>query len=291
VELAAQREAVVEIRARFTKLSERRACGLVGIRRATHRHQSKRKEQDQPLKERLKTLAMEQPRYGYRRLVVLIRRESAEPVNEKRVRRLYREAGLALRRIKRKRLQRSPVPLVKLSEANQEWAMDFVQDWAANGQVLRFLAVVDQYTRKCVRLVVDTSIPSARVIRELESAMAEHGKPERLRMDNGSEFTSRSFLAWCVEQKIEMMHIRPGKPVENAHCESFNGRLREEFLNVTRFQHLWDARAKAAEWLRHYNEHRPHSSLGYRTPNEFAAVTCSALRAPQATALPSAWPC
>lgn len=161
---------------------------------------------------------MEQPRYGYRRLAVLIKRESAEPVNEKRVHLLYREAGLALRRIKRKRMQRSAVPLVKLSGTNQEWAMDFVQDWAANGQVLRFLAVVDQYTRKCVRLVADTSIPSARVIRELKWAMAEHGKPARLRMDKGSEFTSRTFLAWCVEEKIEMVHIRPGKPVEKAYA-------------------------------------------------------------------------
>lgn len=263
----------------------------MGIRRGTYRHRSKRKEQDEPLKQRLKTLAAEQPRYGYRRLAVLVRRESTAPVNEKRVHRLYREAGLALRRMKRKRIQRSPVPLVRLSEPNQEWAMDFVQDWAANGQMLRILAVVDQYTRQCVRLVVDTSIPSARVIRELEAAMAEHGKPSRLRMDNGSEFTSRSFLAWCVEEKIEMVHIRPGKPTENAHSESFNGRLREEFLNVTRFQHLWDARAKAAEWLQHYNEQRPHSSLGYRTPNEFAAVACSALRAPQATAISGGWKC
>lgn len=158
--------------------------------------------------------------------------------------------------------------------------MDFVHDGAANGQTLRFFAVVDQFTRKCVRLAVDTSIPSARVIRELSAAMAEHGRPTRIRMDNGSEFTSRAFLAWCGEEKLEMIHIRPGKPIENAHSESFNGRLREEFLNVTRFQHLWDARNKAAEWLKHYNEDRPHSSLDYRTPNEFA-MACSALRAPQ----------
>lgn len=142
---------------------------------------------------------------------------------------------------------------------------------------------MDQYTRECVRLVVDTSIPSLRVIRELEAAIGEHGKPERIRMDNGSEFTSRAFLAWAAEQKIELVHIRPGKPVENAYSESFNGRLREEFLNVRLFRHLWDAQQQAECWKKHYNEERPHSSLGYRTPKDFA-LACSALRAPQANA-------
>ncbi len=168
--------------------------------------------------------------------------------------------------------------------------MDFVQDAAAIGQALRFFAVVDQYSRACVRLAVDTSIPVARVIRELESAISEYGKPSRIRMDNGSEFTSRRFLAWCAEQKIEMVHIRPGKPVENAHSESFNGRLREEFLNVTQFQHLWDAQAKTQSWFQHYNCERPHSSLDYRTPQEFVR-DYSALRAPQPLANPPSAQC
>ncbi len=140
--------------------------------------------------------------------------------------------------------------------------------------------------REGVRLAVDTSMPSQRVIRELEAAITEYGRPERIRMDNGSEFTSRAFLAWAAEKKIELVHIRPGKPVENAYSESFNGRLREEFLNMRLFRHLWDAREQAAQWSNHYNEERPHRSLGYRTPGDYAQA-CSALRAPQACA---AWP-
>jgi putative transposase len=149
--------------------------------------------------------------------------------------------------------------------------MDFVHDGAANGQTLRFFAVVDQYSRTRVRLAVDTSMPARRAIQELETASGEHGKPKRIRMDNGSAFTSRRFLAWCTEQKIEMVHIRPGKPVENAHSESFNGRLREEFLNVTQFWHLWDAQAKARRWFWYDNEERPNSSLNYRTPPRHSA--------------------
>ena len=231
---------------------------------------------------RMQELALEYPRFGYRRLGVLLRREG-QVLNEKKIHRVYQAAGLALRKLKRKRIHRQPVPLIRLTEPNQEWAMDFVHDAAANGQTLRFFAVVDQYSRSCVRLAVDTSMPAKRVIQELETAIGEYGKPSRIRMDNGSEFTSRRFLAWCTEQKIEMVHIRPGKPVENAHSESFNGRLREEFLNVTQFQHLWDAQAKARQWFRYYNEERPHSSLDYRTPQEFATAY-SALRAPQAVA-------
>lgn len=283
MELAAEREAVSALRERFAELSERRACELVGLSRSSYRYQATKAQNDEQLSVQLKALALEQPRYGYRRLGVLVKRRASAPINDKRIHRLYRKAGLALRKLKRKRVRRSPVPLLRLSRPNQEWAMDFVHDSAANGQTLRFFAVVDQFTRQCVRLIVDTSIPSVRVIRELEAAITEHGKPERIRMDNGSEFTSRNFLAWCSEQKIEMVHIRPGKPVENAHCESFNGRLREEFLNLTAFPHLWGARAKAQEWIKHYNEERPHSSLGYRTPQDFAA-SCGAPKAQQDTA-------
>lgn len=282
MELTARREAIVELRAKFTLLSERRACELVGIQRSSYRYRGTRKAADAPLTKRMQELALEYPRFGYRRLGVLLRREG-NVLNEKKVHRVYQSAGLALRQLKRKRIHRQPVPLVRLTEPNQEWAMDFVHDAATNGQTLRFFGVVDQYSRTCVRLAVDTSMPARRVIQELETAIGEYGKPSRIRMDNGSEFTSRRFLAWCTEQKIEMVHIRPGKPVENAHSESFNGRLREEFLNVTQFQHLWDAQAKARRWFQYYNEERPHSSLDYRTPQEFATAY-SALRAPQAVA-------
>lgn len=271
------------MRKRFARMSERRACELTGINRSSQRYRHKNHETNERLTMRLKELAVEHPRYGYRRMEVLVNRERESPVNHKRVYRLYTKAGLALRKLKRKRAKREAVPRVALTRPRQEWAMDFVHDRAQNGQNLRLFGVVDEYTRECVRLVVDTSMPSQRVIRELDAAIEEYGKPERIRMDNGSEFTSRAFLAWAAEKKIELVHIRPGKPVENAYSESFNGRLREEFLNMRLFRHLWDAREQAECWRKHYNEERPHSSLGYRTPRDFAQA-CSALRAPQACA-------
>lgn len=272
------------MRERFPKVSQRRACALVGVWRSSCRYQAQRKESNERLTAKLKECALERPRYGYRRLAILVRKGQEEPINLKRVHRLYRLAGLALRKLKRKRLRRAAVPLLRLSAPNQEWAMDFVHDSALNGQQLRFFAVIDQFTRECVKLAVDTSMPSARVIRELEEAIAERGRPQRLRMDNGSEFTSRKFLSWCTERQIEMVHIRPGKPLENAHSESFNGRFREEFLNVHEFRHLPQARGQSGGWFRHYNEERPHSSLQYRTPSEFAAQ-CRAYSAVQDSVL------
>lgn len=264
-------------------MSERKACELAGIGRSSQRYRHKNQETNEGLTTRLKELAAEHPRYGYRRMEVLVNRERELPVNHKRIYRLYAKAGLALRKLKRKRIRRDPVPHRLLTKPRQEWAMDFLHDRAQNGQSLRVFGVVDQYTRECVRLVAETSVPSVRVIRELKAAIAAYGKPERIRMDNGSEFTSRAFLAWAAEEKIELVYIRPGKPVENAYSESFNGRLREEFLNMRLFRHLWDAQEQAERWRKHYNEERPHSSLGYRTPSDFAQA-CSALRAPQACA-------
>jgi putative transposase len=288
MELAAEREAVNALRERYTELSVRRACELVGMNRGSYRYQHKRNQANEELTGKLKDLAMERPRFGYRRLAILLRRESDEAVNIKRVHRLYRAAGLRLRPIKRKKLRREAVPLVRLTKANQEWAMDFVHDAATNGQNLRFFTLVDQYTRECLQLAVDTSMPSQRVIRELTEVIAKRGKPQRIRMDNGSEFTSRTFLAWCIGQKIEMVHIRPGKPIENGHCESFNGRLREEFLNVHEFRHLWQARQLAEDWMTDYNNQRPHSSLDYRTPREFAALLTSPLISATGQACPAA---
>jgi putative transposase len=155
--------------------------------------------------------------------------------------------------------------------ANQEWALDFVHDAVECGRAIRVLSVVDAYTRECLALEVDTSFASRRVTRVLEAIMVERGQPGSIRCDNGPEFTSRHFLAWGMEQKIEVVHIQPGKPTQNARVESFHGRLREECLNVSWFQNLFDAKRKIAAWRTEYNEERPHSSLGYLTPNEYAA--------------------
>ena len=246
--------------------SERRVCGLLGMAASSYRYG--RRRSDEPLRTQLVELAREKPRYGYRRLQVLLGRCGVR-VNHKRVHRVYREAGLALRRKKRRHCVREGRPLLERTSANQEGGLDFVHDAVQCGRTIRVLSVVDAYTRECLALEVDTSFASRRVTRVLEQIVAERGQPQAIRCDNGPEFTSRHFLAWCVERGIELVHIQPGKPTQNAYVESFNGRLREECLNVSWFQNLFDARRKIAAWRREYNEERPHSSLAYRTPREF----------------------
>jgi len=235
--------------------SERRACRLMMLAATTYRYRSQRT--DEPLRTRLVELAREKPRFGYRRLHVLLRR-SGEHVNHKRLHRIYREAGLMIRRRKRKHCVRVGTPLVVCTAANQEWALDFAHDAVACGRAIRVLSVVDAYTRECLALEVDTSFASRKVTRTLEAIVAERGQPSAIRCDNGPELTSRHFLAWCIERQIELVHIQPGKPTQNAHVESFHGRLREECLAVSWFQNLFDARRKISAWQKEYNEERPH---------------------------------
>jgi len=268
VELVDQRAEANWLRSEYAA-SERRVCGLIGIAVASYRYQSRCS--DEPLRTRLVELAREKPRFGYRRLHVLLERNGAR-VNHKRVHRVYREAGLMIRRKKRKHCVREGTPLLARTSANQEWALDFVHDAVECGRTIRVLSVVDAYTRECLGLEVDTSFASRRVTRVLDAIVAERGQPLAIRCDNGPELTSRHFLAWCVERKIELIHIQPGKPTQNARIESFHGRLRDECLTVSWFQNLFDARRKIAAWKIEYNEERPHSSLGYQTPKEFAAA-------------------
>ena len=235
---------------------------------SSYRYQSR--VGDGELRDRLVQLAREKPRFGYRRLQILLRR-SGEVANHKRVYRVYREAGLCLRRKKRKHCTRVGSPLRQHTAANQEWALDFVHDVLSAGRTIRVLSVVDAFTRECLALEVDTSFAGRRVTRVLDEIVVRRGKPQSIRCDNGPELTSRHFLAWGLEQQIELVHIQPGKPTQNAQVESFHGKLREECLRVSWFQNLFDARRKIADWRKDYNEQRPHSSLGYRTPCEFAA--------------------
>ena len=276
-------------------VSARRVCGLMVLAESSFRYVSRRN--DEPLRQRLLAAAREKPRWGYRRLQIVLDQTGGH-VNHKRVYRVYREAGLMIRRKARRRLRREGAARPTLNGPNQEWALDFVQDAAAGGRKFRALSVVDPYTRECLALEVDTSMGSRRVTRVLEALLAEREAPQAVRADNGPEFTSRHFLAWCGERKIELVHIEPGKPVQNAHVESFHGKLRDECLNASWFANLIDARRKIAAWRQEYNEERPHSSLGYRTPVEFARQL-AALRsptapyeppvrpAPQAAAMPS----
>jgi putative transposase len=237
---------------------------------SSYRYQAR--ESDEALRNKMMELAQEKPRYGYRRLHVLLQREG-QAVNHKRCYRIYREAGLCLRRKKRKHCIRMRAPLRLYTAANQEWAIDFVHDVIAAGRAIRVLSVVDAYTRECLALEVDTSFASQRVTRVLEEIIRHRVQPLSIRCDNGPELTSRHFLAWCIERKIELVHIQPGKPTQNAVVESFHGRLREECLRASWFYNLFDARRKIASWRLDYNHQRPHSSLNYRTPAEFAALS------------------
>jgi putative transposase len=275
--------AIEQVREEYA-FSERRACGLLTMAVATYRYRSQRC--DEPVRTKLVELAREKPRFGYRRLHVLLRR-SGERVNHKRLHRIYREAGLMIRRKKRKHCGREGKPLLVRTAANQEWALDFVHDAVDCGRSIRVLSVVDAYTRECLALEVDTSFASRRVTRVLEQIVAERGQPSAIRCDNGPELTSRHFLAWSVERQIELLHIQPGRPTQNAHIESFQGRLREECLSVSWFQNLFDARRKIAAWRKEYNEERPHSSLGYQTPKEFAAQVGAAEAGSALRAAPS----
>ena len=269
MELVAVKAAIGQMREEYA-FSERRACALMWVAVGTYRYGSRRS--DEPLRTQLVELARQKPRYGYRRLQVLLSR-AGERVNHKRVHRIYRAAGLMIRRKKRKHCIRAGKPLQQATAANQEWALDFVHDVVECGRTIRVLAVADAYTRECLALEVDTSFASRRVTRVLEQIMAERGAPLAIRCDNGPELTSRHFLAWAMERQIELVHIQPGKPAQNGRLESFNGKLREECLRVNWFQNLFDARRKIAVWQKEYNEERPHSSLGYRTPKEFAALS------------------
>jgi putative transposase len=258
---------VEHIRDKFA-FTERRACRLLLVPVSSYRYKPRQK--DDGLRDRLVALAREKPRFGYRRLHVLLKRQG-ERINHKRVHRIYCEAGLALRRKKRKHCVRVSMPLDVYTAANQEWALDFVHDVVASGRLIRILNVIDAYTRESLAMEVDTSFAGLRLTRVLDAIIKERGLPQAIRCDNGPELTSRHFLAWNLERKINLIHTEPGKPTQNGYVESFNGKLREECLRIHWFQNLFEARRIIANWRRDYNECRPHSSLNYLTPAEFAA--------------------
>jgi putative transposase len=267
---AACREAVAHLRGGFA-MSERRACRVVAADRSSVRYR-RRRPNDGLLRERLKALAEERRRFGYRRLWVLLRREG-HAVNRKRIYRLYKEERLMVRRRggrKRAVGVRSPLPLPL--GPNRRWPLDFVHGQMTDGRRLRILAVVDDGTRECLGLMADTSISGVRVARELDKIVAVRGRPGGIVSDNGTELTSTAILAWSDRRKVAWHYIAPGKPVQNAFIESFNGRLRDELLNETLFRSLPHARVVLETWRRDYNAERPHSSLGWQTPLAFAAT-------------------
>ena len=250
-------------------LSERRACRLVGIGRSTLRYRSRPRPEEESLRRRLRELAAVRPRFGYRRLHVLLRREGVI-VNHKRIERLYREEGLAVRRRRRKRVARDGRGRAGLpGRPNQQWGVDFMSDALAWGRKIRLFTVVDVFTREALAIEVDTSLPGGRVVRVLERLGAERGVPDEIVLDNGPELAGKALDQWAYERGVWLRFIEPGKPIQNAFVESFQGRLRDECLDRHWFLGLGDARHTVEAWRQDYNRARPHSALGYRSPEEF----------------------
>jgi putative transposase len=250
-------------------LSERAACRLVKCPRRTVRYRSRRGASDEALRSALREVAEQRPRFGWRRLQVLLRRKGFHR-NHKHLRRLYREERLQVRPQKKRRVRyvRGNVAL-PVTHLNEEWGLDFMEDRLFHGRKIRAMTLEDRFSREGLALEPAFSITGKRLVRELDSVAAIRGYPRRLRIDNGPELTSIALLNWSVDHGVDLHFIDPGKPAQNAWIESFNARVRDEFFNANLFRSLPEAHTAAQEWLIDYNEQRPHSSLGYLTPQEF----------------------
>jgi putative transposase len=267
---SSRRRAVVQELRDQRGYSERRACTLIDCPRSTSQYRIKRTD-DPRLLELLRQLVEENRRSGYRKLHFILGRDHRITLNHKRFYRIYHTAGLQVRRRKKRhtRYVRGTVAAA-VSRPNERWSMDFVHDTLANGRKIRMLTVIDDFTCESLTIDVDSSLPTRRVIRALESIMATRGVPETLKCDNGPEFSSLAMLRWAAQQNIKMHFIAPGKPTQNGKIESFNGRLRDELLNEHWFLTLDQMRQATEAWRIRYNNHRPHGSLNYLTPEEFA---------------------
>ena len=241
----------------------------MGANRASVRYCSK-KPDEMLLKKKIIAIAHEKRRYGYRRIHILLKRDGIA-INHKKLFRLYKRLGLNVRkRGSRKKALGSRIISMPLNRINQEWSLDFVHDALACGKRIRIMTIVDDFTRESLRMVVDTTLNGRRVRDELERIIEIRGVPDRILSDNGTEFTSTAILKWCNEKGIKWDYIQPGKPYQNGYIESFNGKLRDECLNENWFTSLQEAKRLVEEWREEYNERRPHSSLGGKTPGEVA---------------------
>lgn len=247
-------------------LSVQRACVLVQLQRASYHYQPRSVACD-GLTTEIAALAQAHPRYGYRRIWALLRRKHT--INRKRVHRLWKQARLQVQRPRRRRLRRERPPPLAAAYPNHVWAYDFVEDQDVHGHILRLLTVMDEFTREGLAIDVDTSTSAERVIGVLGQVVAAHGAPAYLRSDNGSEFAAVAVQAWLAQRQIQTLYIDPGCPWQNGKDERFNGTLRDECLNMQLFVSVAEARVRVEAFRRHYNDDRPHSRLGYRTPSEF----------------------
>jgi putative transposase len=256
-------------------LSSRRACALLSVARSTLGYVSRLIARDAPVLPAMRTLAGQYPRYGYRTIRIFLDRQG-HVMSADRTYRLWRQAGLQVpkKRPRRRVATTRPRPLPPTA-VNHVWAYDFVFDTCADGRTLKCLTVIDEFTRECLAIDVAAGIRSGRVIEVLTQLVSVHGAPRYLRSDNGPEFVARAIVRWLQTAQIETAFIDPGKPWQNGADESFNGKFRDQHLSLQWFRNRADAKVSIEEWRRHYNEVRPHSSLGYRTPLEFKA-TCAA---------------
>jgi len=262
------KRAVAECLKKEHELSQRRAFKLLGLHRSVGRYITKKVTEEEDRKE-IKNIALERPRFGYRRIYLMLRKKGKK-INHKKVFRIYSESGLKVkRRGSRKRAIGLRVAKVKATAINQVWGLDFMSDRLADGRKIRFLNIIDTFSRESLKMIVDTSLSGIRVARELDDLIKNRGKPELIISDNGTEFTSVAVLKWSEDASVKWHYIDPGKPMQNGTVESFNGRVRDEFLNQHWFMSLKEAKELAESWRKDYNERRPHSSLEGLSPGEF----------------------
>ena len=250
-------------------MSERQACRTVQVSRCAYRHQPK-KITDEPIAQELRQLAHRQPRWGCDKMTDYLRNQGYA-WNHKRIRRVYRAMALHLKRKPKKRLPaRSAQTLVVPAQANQTWSLDFMSDALSNGRAFRTLNVIDDFNREALWIEVDTSLPAERVVRVLEQLLSWRGKPANIRMDNGPELISQRLESWAQEKHIDLLHIQPGKPAQNAYIERFNRTYREDVLDAYLFEDLEEVRHITEAWLEDYNTIRPHEALQGLAPRQFA---------------------
>jgi putative transposase len=249
--------------------SERQACHTVQLSRYVYRYQAKRTT-DEPIAQELRQLADKQPRWGCDKMIDYLKNEG-HGWNHKRIRRVYRALSLHLKRKPKKRLPaRVPQTLVVPKQRNQTWSLDFMSDALSNGRTFRTLNVIDDFNREALWIEVDTSLPAERVVRVLEQLLSWRGKPTSIRMDNGPELISQRLASWAREKNIELLHIQPGKPAQNAYIERFNRTYREDVLDAYLFDDLQEVRYITERWLEQYNTIRPHEALQGISPRQFA---------------------
>lgn len=258
------------MRGQFSKLSVRASCRILGLTQSTYYHHPKQVRKDEPLREKLTEIARLKPRYGRPRMIWMLKNRHGFTDNHKRISRIYREMGLQVGKRVRRKMKSQRVLLLEVPKApNELWAMDFVQDTFASGRRFRVLTVKDLYTHEALATYTDLSIPGARVADVLDAISHLRARPKAIVCDNGPEFISKALMIWAGED-VELKFIQPGKPIQNAFIESFNGRLRDECLNENEFASLQDAQIRIERWRNEYNTERPNSRLGNETPDSFA---------------------